>query len=62
MNKTIEALKWYMEKANRNGLRIGQLFDNVFAVLNEKGIDPFYLSDNAMLVAFEDYTNKYLQK
>lgn len=43
-------------------LRIGQLLDNFFSRLSDKGKDPFYMSDDEFANEFEDYVREVVEK
>jgi len=54
VNSTTKLVEKLLNGAS-NGLRIGQMMSNVFYKVSEKGKDPYYLSDDELLKAFEAY-------
>lgn len=51
----VDAICEIVKKMTDEGLRIGQIFDNVFGMIAADGKDPFYVDDKMMT----EYLNKY---
>jgi len=55
-NRAIDpAIFQSMKLIAKKDLRVGQMFDNVFAQIREDGRDPFYIENDIMLIYLLDY-------
>jgi hypothetical protein len=55
----------FIEKMNelaKKDLRIGQMFEIIFAIIKSEGKDPFYVENAEMLIYFDNYCKKHLTK
>lgn len=55
MSKIVDEICALIQKYTENGLRVGQVMDNVFGEVAKSGHDPFYISDERLLSELRSY-------